>query len=252
MCAPMTTRSGKSIRTSSSSTGSWQRERTLGPGMPDVDRDRNAELFAGGVDRVVERVVEWVLLDQRGDPHQVDGAVGGPGPDRRALPSGLFRACRPSPPATAGPGGRPRSASVSSSTEDSVLVRTARSTPSRSISPTGPIRGQPPRTVAAEEALDGPEPGLAQEVLRRPPEMALTHRSMTIDVLPGLDGSRPDGRCPRRHVLAGTGTDRSWATLAIHTTAAALRDSERSPPGTGRAPANFGLAPTPGGTDRSG
>ena len=34
MCAPITTRSGKSISTSSSSTGSWHAERTSGPGTP--------------------------------------------------------------------------------------------------------------------------------------------------------------------------------------------------------------------------
>ena len=51
MWAPMTVSSGKSIRRSSSSTGSWQRDRTWGPGMPmftDTGRPSSAHVAYTG------------------------------------------------------------------------------------------------------------------------------------------------------------------------------------------------------------
>ena len=57
-------------------------------GNADVDRHRQAELGAGGVHRVVELVVERVLVDERRHPHQHDGRVGGQGPQPRDLRDG--------------------------------------------------------------------------------------------------------------------------------------------------------------------
>ena len=51
----------------------------------------NPQLFAGGVDRVVERVVEGELVDQGRHPDQIDGSVGGPGADVDALAAGAVR-----------------------------------------------------------------------------------------------------------------------------------------------------------------
>ena len=52
---------------------------------PDVDRDGQAELGAGGVDGVVELVVERVLVHERRHPHERDRGVRGEGAQACAL-----------------------------------------------------------------------------------------------------------------------------------------------------------------------
>ena len=59
-------------------------------GDPDVDRDRDPELLAGGVDRIVERIVQRDLPEQGCDPDEVDAPVGDPGAQLGALAPGTF------------------------------------------------------------------------------------------------------------------------------------------------------------------
>ena len=76
-------------------------------GDADVDRHRQAELGAGGVDGVVELVVERVLVDERRDPHQRDGRVLGQGAQPRDLLHGPVRPVGRRARRAGGPGGRP-------------------------------------------------------------------------------------------------------------------------------------------------
>ena len=162
MCAPMTTSSGKSISTSSSSTGSWQRDLTLRSGDADVDRHGQAQLFAGGVDGVVQRVVEGILVDQRRHPHEVDGSFGGPSADGHALLPGPVRAVDR--------GGQIQPvASLGGEGQGVVVDPGQRGAQDRPVN-ANPVhlghqvdRGHAVSYVDAEESLDRAEPRLAQE-----------------------------------------------------------------------------------------
>src|SRR5271166_286226 len=68
---------------------------TAGPdprsGDADIDRDGKAQLLTSGVDRVVEGVVEGVLVDEGRHPDQVHGSLSGPPADGHALLPGPAR-----------------------------------------------------------------------------------------------------------------------------------------------------------------
>ena len=92
MWAPITVSPLKSMSTSSRRRGCWQSERTWGPGMPTLIDTGRPSSAHGGVDRVVELVVERVLVHERRDAHQRDGGVGGVLTQERALAHGAVGA----------------------------------------------------------------------------------------------------------------------------------------------------------------
>ena len=131
-------------------------------GDADVDRDGEAQLLAGGVDRVVEGVVEGVLVDQGRHPDEIDGSLGGPPADGHALLPGPVRAVdrrgQIQPVALLGGEG-----------QGVVVDRGQRGAQDRPVH-ADPVhlghqvdRGHPVPYVDAEESLDRPETRLAQK-----------------------------------------------------------------------------------------